>query len=277
MNDIRDVVAIVDEAGTTIEWAAALAHDHGAHLIGVFLWPPSVGGAMDAYVRGEAIKRMLEEHAAEGASLEQRQRRMFERAAKQHGLQAEWRVIRHEALEECIAQARHADLALVARSDSVGRGDMPPNLAESMVLASGRPVLLLPPEAPSHAISRVLVGWNASREAARAVADAMPLLARAEAVELLVVDADRRPALHGQEPGADIARHLARHGVKVEVRTLAAGGESIGHVLLSRAAVLGADLLVMGAYGHSRLTELAFGGATRTALREAKLPVLMSR
>jgi nucleotide-binding universal stress UspA family protein len=202
---------------------------------------------------------------------------MFQRAVERHGLQAEWRVIRLEALEESIAQVRHADLALVARSDSVGTGDIPLNHAESMVLASGRPVLLLPPEAPPRAIRRVLVGWNASREAARAVADAMPLLARAEAVELLVVDADRRPGLHGQEPGADIAHHLARHDVRVEVRTLVSGGEGIGHLLLSRAAALGADLLVMGAYGHSRLTELAFGGATRTALREAKLPVLMSR
>ena len=251
--------------------------EHGAHLIGVFLWPPLVGRAMDGYVRGAAIRHMLEEHAAEGASLEQRQRGVFERAVKHHGLQAEWRVVRYEALEESVAQARHADLALVARSDSMGSGNMPLNLAESMVLASGKPVLLLPAEAPFLAIRRVLVGWNASREAARAVADAMPLLARAEAVELLVVDPDRRPALHGQDPGADIARHLARHDVRVEVRTLASGGESIGHVLFSRAADFGADLLVMGAYGHSRLTELAFGGATRTALREAKLPVLMSR
>jgi nucleotide-binding universal stress UspA family protein len=277
MNDIKDLVAFVDEGGTTVAWAASLAQEHGAHLIGVFLWPPVVTRGADAYVRGGAIPQLLQRYEAQVASLEQRQRGMFERAALHHGLKAEWRAVRHETPEECVAQARHADLALAARPDSEGRGGMPPNLAESLVLAAGRPVLLLPPGIPTRAIRRVLVGWNASREAARAAADAMPFLARAEAVELLVVDPERRSALHGQEPGVDIARHLARHRVAVEVRALASDGEDVGRVLLSRAAVIGADLLVMGAYGHSRLTELAFGGATRTAIREAELPVLMSR
>lgn len=277
MNGIRDVVVFIDEGSTTVECAATLAQEHGAHLIGAFLWPPLVTSAAGAYVRGVAIKHLLEKYEAEVATLERRQRGLFERAATHHGLQAEWRVVRHEAAEEIVAQARHADLAVVARPDSVGRWGMPLNLAEPLVLASGRPVLLLPPETPPHAGRRIIVGWNAGREAARAVADAMAFLARAEAVELLVVDAERRPALHGQEPGADIACHLARHGVTVEVRNMASGGEDVGHVLLSRAAAFAADLLVMGAYGHSRLTELAFGGATRTVLREATLPVLMSR
>jgi len=121
------------------------------------------------------------------------------------------------------------------------------------------------------------VGWNAEREAVRAVADALPLLVRAEVVEVLVVDPEGRRSAHGQEPGADIARYLARHGVHVEVRRLSSGSEDVGHLLLSHAAVFGADLVVMGAYGHSHLNEWIFGGVTRTALREAGLPVLMSR
>jgi nucleotide-binding universal stress UspA family protein len=100
---------------------------------------------------------------------------------------------------------------------------------------------------------------------------------KAEIVEVLVVDCERDSAGHGKEPGADIARHLARHGVEVEVRRMSSGSEDVGRLLLSRAAAFGADLLVMGAYGHSRFTELVFGGATRTALHEAPLPVLMSR
>ena len=122
-----------------------------------------------------------------------------------------------------------------------------------------------------------MVGWNAGREAARAVADALPLLVRAAAVEVLIIDAERGPAGHGQEPGADIARYLARHGAQVEVRRLSSDGEDLGRLLLSQAAAFGADLLVMGAYGHARLNELIFGGVTRTALRDADLPVLMSR
>jgi nucleotide-binding universal stress UspA family protein len=105
----------------------------------------------------------------------------------------------------------------------------------------------------------------------------MPLLVRAEEVEVLVADPQHHPESHGQEPGADIAHHLARHDVKVEVRRLSCGGQDVGHLLLSQAAAFGADLLVMGAYGHSQLNEWMFGGVTRTVLYEAGLPVLMSR
>jgi nucleotide-binding universal stress UspA family protein len=144
-------------------------------------------------------------------------------------------------------------------------------------LTSGRPVIVLPPRAKVSQVRRVLVGWNAEREAVRAVADALPLLVRAEVVEVLVVDPESHRAAHGQEPGADIARYLARHGVHVEVRRLSSGSDDVGHLLLSHAADFGADLVVMGAYGHSHLNEWIFGGVTRTALREAGLPVLMSR
>jgi nucleotide-binding universal stress UspA family protein len=105
----------------------------------------------------------------------------------------------------------------------------------------------------------------------------MPLLVRAAAVEVLVIDPEGRGTGHGPEPGADIARYLARHRAHVDVRRLSSGGEDVGRVLLSHAAAFGADLLVMGAYGHARLNELIFGGVTRTVLHEANLPVLMSR
>jgi nucleotide-binding universal stress UspA family protein len=127
-------------------------------------------------------------------------------------------------------------------------------------------------------IRRILVGWNATRESVRAVADAMPALMKAEAVEVLVIDQERTTG-HGQEPGADVSGHLPRRGVKVETRRLSSAREKkeVGHLLLSQAATFGADLLVMGAYGHSQLREWMFGSVTRTVLREAGLPVLMSR
>jgi nucleotide-binding universal stress UspA family protein len=121
------------------------------------------------------------------------------------------------------------------------------------------------------------VAWNATRESIRAVADALPLLVKADAVEVLLVDHQRHPAGHGQEPGADIARHLARHGAHVEVRRLSSRGKDVGRLLLSEAAAFSADLLEMGAYGHTHLREWMFGGVTRTVLYEAGLPVLMSR
>ena len=148
---------------------------------------------------------------------------------------------------------------------------------EPLVLTSGRPIMVLPPRGTPPRVRRILVGWNAAREAVRAVADALPLLVRAEMVEVLVIDPEGRPARHGQEPGADIARHLARHGAQVEVRRLSSRGGDVGRLLLSKAAAFGADVLVMGAYGHSYLSEWVFGSVTRTVLHEAGLPVLMSR
>jgi len=122
----------------------------------------------------------------------------------------------------------------------------------------------------------VLVAWDASREAARAVADAMPLLAAADAVIVLAVDPQPGPDGHGEIPGADIALHLARHGVKAQIERTVSAGVPIGELLLSRAADLGADMLVMGAYGHSRVRELLLGGATRSILASMTIPVLMS-
>jgi nucleotide-binding universal stress UspA family protein len=100
---------------------------------------------------------------------------------------------------------------------------------------------------------------------------------KAKAVQVLVVDHERNRAGHGQEPGADIARHLTRHDAQVEVQRLSSGGKDVGQLLLSQAAAFGADLLVMGAYGHSQLREWMFGGVTRTVLYQAVLPVLLSR
>jgi nucleotide-binding universal stress UspA family protein len=279
MFEIRDIVAFADgrpqDAGT-IECAARLAREHGAHLTGAFVCPflLTAGGA--AYVRGRAIKELLAGYDGEIATLEKARRELFERASRREGLAAEWRAIRQPLTESIVVHARYADLVVAARP-VLESPEAPTVVPESLVFASGRPVILLPSEAPPTLGRRIIVGWNASREATRAVADALPLLARAEAVELLIVDPECHSGSHGEEPGADVARHLARHEVRVEVRTVASRGEDIGSVLLSRAAAFGADLLVMGAYGHSRLTELAFGGATRTALHEAELPLFMSR
>jgi nucleotide-binding universal stress UspA family protein len=280
MIEIKDVVVFVDgrqEGSGIIEFGARLTQEHGAHLTGAFVWPPLSNEGSAAYVRGRAMQELIASYDAEVSRQEKNLRDSFERAASRSGLQAEWRSVRHLVAEDMVVHARYADLAIVGRPESAGRDAIPLDLPQTLVLASGRPVLLLPPEPPPSAGHRVLVGWNAGREATRAVADALPFLASAEAVELLVVDHERHPADHGEEPGADIARHLARHGVRVDVRRMASGGEDVGRLIFSRATAFGADLVVMGAYGHSRLTELVFGGVTRTALHEAKLPVLMSR
>jgi nucleotide-binding universal stress UspA family protein len=121
-----------------------------------------------------------------------------------------------------------------------------------------------------------VIGWNGAREAARAVFDALPLLKAAKAVHVVIVDAEGEPRVTQGNPGHRIVAALERHGVAAEARCINSGKTSAGHALLNHATEAGAGLSIMGAYGHSRLREFVFGGATRTVLEEMKAPVLLS-
>jgi nucleotide-binding universal stress UspA family protein len=155
---------------------------------------------------------------------------------------------------------------------------MPPLIPEEVALAAGRPILVTPFSwTPSRIGRRVLVAWNARREAARAVSDALPILCKAEWVSVLVVNPEKWAiSPHGEEPGADIALYLARHGVKVQVEVAESEAAKVGEVIRARAHKAGAELVVMGAYGHSRTLELILGGVTRDMLCEMTVPVFVS-
>ena len=145
-----------------------------------------------------------------------------------------------------------------------------------MVLAAGAPVMIVPHiGAPSTTAEKVMVAWNASREAARAVRDAMPLLEKAKTVDVVCCHPEATPD-HGELAGADIGLHLSRHGIEVDVQVLEGEEIDVGNALLSHAADRGSDCLVMGGYGHSRLQEAVLGGATRTILQSMTIPVLMA-
>ena len=277
--ELGEIVAFIDgrtETAGILEFAGVLAQEHGAHLVGVFMQPEPEVTPPETFARGKGIPKVIEAHRAQLEGIEGDHRALFEDIVRRHGIKSEWRSLPHLS-SDAVVHTHYADLAVIARPDPAGQTADPPGLVESLVLTSGRPIIILPPRSTASRVRRILVGWNAGREAVRAVADALPLLVRAEAVEVLVIDPQRHPASHGQEPGADIARHLARHGAHVEVRRLSTDGDDVGHVLLSQAAAFDANLVVMGAYGHSHLSEWVFGSVTRTVLREAGLPVLMSR
>lgn len=172
--------------------------------------------------------------------------------------------------------ARHADLTLLAGS-ATDAGSRFGLAFRALLLRSGRPLLLVPPGCtPVVPARRAVFAWRPTPEAARAVHDALPLLAPGAEVDLLVVDPEVSSLRHGEEPGADIATHLARHGLRVRVVQAPAAGRSTGDALLAHATQSGADLLVMGGYGHARWRELLLGGATRAVLAHAGLPVLFS-
>ena len=279
--ELREIVVFIDARTETpgiLEFAGILAQEHGARLISVFMQPEPTVTPAETFARGKGILNVIEAHRAQLESIEAEHRALFEDIVRHHGLrsESEWRSLPYLSSEVGV-HAYYADLVVIARPDPAGQTARPPGLAESLILSSGRPIIVFPPRGTASRARRILVGWNARRESIRAVADALPLLVKAKAVEVLVVDHQRHSEDHGQEPGADIARHLARHGVNVEVRRLSSGGKDVGGLLVSQAAAFGADLLVMGAYGHTQLREWMFGGVTRTVLYEAALPVLMSR
>jgi nucleotide-binding universal stress UspA family protein len=280
-SELGEIVVFIDGGTETpgiLEFAGILAQEHGARLISVFMQPEPTVTPAETFARGKGMRSTIEAHRAQLERIEAEHRAQFEDVVRRHGVrpESEWRSLPYLSSEVGV-HAYYADLVVIARPESASQTAGPPGLAESLVLSSGRPIIMLPPRGTVCKVRRILVAWNATRESIRAVADALPLLAKAEAVEVLVVDHQRHPAGHGQEPGADIARHLARHGAKVEVRRLSSGGKDVGQLLLSQATAFDADLLVMGAYGHSQLREWMFGGITRTVLYEAGLPVLMSR
>lgn len=171
-------------------------------------------------------------------------------------------------------QARYADATVIGWSADGGTSQQK-TLFEGALFQSGRPVMLVPEHFSQRQAPRtILVAWSAERESARALHDAMPLLRSAGQVRIVVVD-NGTPGLE-KNPGDDIARHLARHDIKVDVKHVPAGGELTYKVLLNEARFLGADMLVMGGYGHSRTGEWLFGGVTRDMLGAADIPLLMS-
>jgi nucleotide-binding universal stress UspA family protein len=148
-------------------------------------------------------------------------------------------------------------------------------IAEGLVFDSGRPVLLLPPNGGArHLFDAIAIGWDGSRAAARALADALPICARAGTVELVAITGEKE--LEAGVALSDARRHLSAHGIGARAVEIPAEGLDAGSALLRQCARAGADLLVMGAYGHSRLREFVLGGATRSVLRDAALPVLLS-
>jgi len=271
----KTILVHVDDtprSGVRAGLAAKLARDCDAHLVGLAVVPPLV---IPGTTHPEVVVRILSEQHERTREACRAAVTAFTEAARRAGnTSVEGRVTEGDAAEIACLHARYADLVVAAQPGNGGAGA---SFVEALVLTAGRPLLLIPNAMAATSLgTRVMVAWNASREATRAVTDALPLLAGAGKVHVVTVNAAPEEGGHGEVPGTDIALYLSRHGVEAEVDETYAAGVDIGEWLLSRAADLDVDLLVMGAYGHSRLRELVLGGATRTLLESMTVPVLMS-
>lgn len=173
--------------------------------------------------------------------------------------------------------ARYADVAVMTRPSEGAGVELREEIIEGVLFHSGRPALIAPPGWKGASVGkRVVIAWDASREATRALSEADDLLEFAEAVTVVTVDAKPKMFGHGDQPGANIAGHLARRGLPAKVQNVDSAGRSASATILDTAQALNADLIVMGGYAHSRLRELVFGGATRELLRNTTVPLLMA-
>ena len=273
---LKNVLVHVDgdaACASRIDVALRLAELSGAHLTGLHvIAPPMVPIALTGEL-GPAFEETQWQGLRKAArDLEERFRR---RVAERPGVAAEWRIAEGDITAIATLHARYFDLTVVGQGLDIEAPVALRSLPEDLALSVGRPVLVVPRYGTFPTVGeRVLVAWNGSREATRAVNDALPFLQRA--AQVIVLSVDPEDADVPRTPGADIALHLARHGVKANASQTVAAEISVADVLLSYAADRGVDLIVAGAYGHSRMRELVLGGVTRGLLQHMTVPVLMS-
>ena len=274
---IKDIVvnlglgAKADPAG---DYAVSIAAALDAHIAGIaFLYDPIVPVSGAGYIPADVIEaQQRDNEAATKAALER-----FGKAAARAGVSAEPLTLSASLAgvgEQFSRIARRFDLAIVGQAEPETSA-IEEVIAEAALFGSGRPVIVVPyiQKGPLK-LDRVMVCWDGSRSAARAIADSMPLLQRAGRVEAFIVS--NEPGKQDEIEGADMGQHLARHGLKVDVQRTVAGDIGVADVILSHAADASIDFIVMGGYGHSRLREFVLGGVTRSIFRSMTAPVLMS-
>ncbi|QTL01676.1 universal stress protein [Aquabacter sp. L1I39] len=274
---IRDILVNLTQGADTdpaASFAVSLAKAHGAHLTGLAVTyeidvPPFYMGAVPT----DFIDAQMKENAEAAAKAAED----FRAVAQAAGVPCEIRTLSASlglAANAFAEMSRLFDLTVVAQPDP-DRPGPEEVIAETVLLDSGRAVLLVPyVQTAPYAAGRAVVAWDGSRAAARALNEALPLLHKAHQVEIFSVYRGNAPA---QEDGADIVRHLARHNLSAQVRSLPLGsGVGVAEAILNEVADQGADLVVMGGYGHSPLRELVLGGVTREILSTMTVPVLMA-
>ena len=274
---IKDLVVNLGGSGTTdatADYAISMGKAYGAHVVGVaFVYEPVIPGSLLGGIPTDLIEVQREENAKAAKTAVAN----FEAAAKAAGVSAETRL-----LDASIAGAsdlfgriaRRFDIAVVGQAPRE-QGVSEELLIEGALFGSGRPVIVVPQiQSQPLKLDKVMVCWDGSRPAARAIGDAVPLLERAKAIEIVVVTGERDKS--GEITGANMKRHLARHGINVEIKRIAAGNADVQTAILAHAADSAADFIVMGGYGHSRLREFILGGVTRSILKSMPVPVLMS-
>lgn len=280
MQTPKDIVVYLDAAECEahrgrLQYAAALAKKWAAHLVVALVPQQPSYNRHSSFARGDAVAAMFELYQQRNEASLKAVRSMIADVERSQEIECELRHCEGELGEALMLHARHSGLAVLGSSRGVNGAESALTLSEDVIFASGVPSILVPPQwAAERPVRKVVIGWNASREAARAISDAIPFLVEAAEVRIVVVPEAKINRLLGEDPGADISRHLARYGVRVTLDSLT--GANAGSLILAKAAEIDADLIVMGAFGQSKITEFVFGSATGTLLGKATIPILLS-
>ncbi len=274
---IKDIVVNLNVGGgarPAADYAVSVAAAFDAHLAGIaFLYDPIIPVSGAGYIPAELVEAQERDNVTAAKAAIDR----FVAASTRAGVAAEPLTLGASFAgvgDQFGRIARRFDLAIVGQAEPETSA-VEEVIVEGALFGSGRPIIVVPyiQKAPLR-LDRVMVTWDGGRAAARAVADAMPFLERAGRVEVVIIANER--GKQDEIEGVDMAQHLARHGLNVDVKRTVAGDVDVADVLLSHAADAGTDFIVMGGYGHSRLREFVLGGVTRSILRSMTAPVLMS-
>lgn len=284
----KEIIVYLDDhrgSQTRLQLALSIAQREKAHLVAFYgfqlpdlsLPNLAIGGYAESNAARAALDRERDTAFVTAAQMEA----TFRTKTNLAGLMGDWEICPQKATDvvaHVTERARYADLAVLGQTDPDHLFfDKLAKLPETVMMGSGRPVVIVPYAGATDAVGKnVLVAWSGTREGARAVGDAMPFLRSAETVTVLSIGPTRASEGRDELLAASLTRHLARHGVSAEASHLVSKDIETGELILSQAASLGCDLIVMGGYGHSSTRELILGGVTRAILQSMTVPVLMS-
>lgn len=253
--------------------AVEMAIKLNAHLTGVYTrhWTHLPNYMMP--VNSQRLKNIEANYKKEMDDMENAAKAMFTEVTLQHEVSAIWHCVTGDAYSALTNEAHYSDLLILGQPEPEDEINTTPDLPDHLVLTSGRPCLIVPYIGARKNLGKhPLVAWNGTRESTRALHDSLPLLMQAESVTIMLSEEDDKDDL----PDTRIAKHLARHGVKVMTKKIRSEEQHISSAFLSYIADNDHDLLIMGAYGHSRLREIVLGGMTREIMQTMTVPVLMS-
>ena len=257
-----------------VDYAVSMAEIFEAHLLAIAVsYDPIIPGTVMGGIPPEIIEGQRHESDKKARAAIAR----FEQAAKRAGISSETRTINASpagAADQIGRIGRRFDLIIVGQPNRQ-KSSADEVVDEGVLFESGRPVIFVPfIQKGAAKLERMMICWDGGRAATRAVADSLPLLKKAKQVEVVIIS--NKPGKSDEVPGADLGQHLARHGLKVDVKRITSPDIDVPSTILSHAADSSADMIVMGGYGHSRLREFVLGGATLGLLESMTVPVLMS-